>query len=130
MFMTAVSIFEIPALLGAGSGKVPVLASEIFYAVRPAGPESLNFAYGVAGVYGILLAVPSLAALSYYLRKLARAERYQVITGRGYRPRTARSGRRGRSNPNAYAYSCYLTFGMAGDPRRADLYIYDGCLHL
>jgi len=87
VFMTAVSIFEIPALLGAGSGKVPVLASEIFYAVRPAGPESINLSYGVAGVYGVLLAVPSLAALSYYLHILARAERYQVITGRGYRPR-------------------------------------------
>lgn len=86
-FMTAVSIFEIPALLGAASGKVPVLASEIFYSVRPGGPITATFAYGAAGVYGTLLAVPSLLALYLYLRVLHQAERYQVITGKGYRSR-------------------------------------------
>jgi len=83
VFMTAVSIFELPALLGAASGKVPVLATEIFYAVRPAGAQTVTFAYGAAGVYGVLLAAPSLVALYFYLRMLARSERYQVITGRG-----------------------------------------------
>jgi len=87
VFMTAVSIFEIPALLGAASGKVPVLASEIFYSVRPGGPLTATFAYGAAGVYGTLLAAPSLVALYFYLRVLERTERYQVITGKGYRPR-------------------------------------------
>lgn len=86
-FMTAVSIFEIPALLGAASGRVPVLASEIFYSVRPGGPLTATFAYGAAGVYGTLLAVPSLLALYLYLRVLHQAERYQVITGKGYRAR-------------------------------------------
>ncbi len=86
VFITAVSIFEIPALLGAASGKVPVLASEIFYAVRPGGPQTATFAYGAAGVYGLFLAVPSLVALYYYLRLLGQARRYQVITGKGYRP--------------------------------------------
>jgi len=91
-FMTAVSIFEIPALLGAASGKVPVLASEIFYSVRPGGPLTATFAYGAAGVYGTILAVPSLVALYLYLRVLERTERYQVITGKGYQPRTADLG--------------------------------------
>lgn len=91
-FMTAVSIFEIPALLGAASGKVPVLASEIFYAVRPGGPTAATFAYGAAGVYGVLIAVPSLGALYLYLRTLARSERYQVIKGKAYRPREMNLG--------------------------------------
>jgi iron(III) transport system permease protein len=86
-FMTAVSVFEVPALLGAASGKVPVLASEVFYAVRPAGTQAATFAYGAAGVYGLLLAAPSLVALYFYLRLLARVHRYQVVTGKGYRPR-------------------------------------------
>jgi len=93
IFMTAVSLFEIPALLGAASGKVPVLATELFYAVRPGGPLTATFAYGAAGVYGVLLAIPSLTALYLYLRVLARAERYQVITGKGYRPREFSLGR-------------------------------------
>ena len=92
-FLTAVSIFEIPALLGAASGRVPVLASEIFYSVRPGGPMTATFAYGTAGVYGMLLAIPSLVALYLYLRALHRAERYQVITGKGYRAREIDLGR-------------------------------------
>jgi iron(III) transport system permease protein len=85
--MTAISMFEVPALLGAASGKVPVLSAEIFYAVRPGGPLTATFAYGTAGVYGVLLALPSIAALYFYLRTLARSERYRVITGKAYRPR-------------------------------------------
>jgi len=78
--------------LGAASGKVPVLASEIFYAVRPGGPTAATFAYGAAGVYGVLIAVPSLGALYLYLRTLARSERYQVIKGKAYRPREMNLG--------------------------------------
>lgn len=85
IFITAVSIFDVPALLGGGSGKVPVLATAMFYAIRPAGPQTASFAYGVAGVYGLLLAVPCLFAMHFYLRLLDRSHRYQVITGKGYR---------------------------------------------
>lgn len=92
-FMTAVSLFEIPALLGAASGKVPVLSAEIFYAVRPAGALTATFAYGTAGVYGALIMLPSLAALYFYLRTLARSERYRVVTGKAYRPRDLALGR-------------------------------------
>jgi len=93
IFMTAVSIFEVPALLGAASGKVPVLATELFFAVRPGGMEVANIAYGAAGVYGVLIAIPSIAALYFYLRLLARAKHYEVITGKGYRPRNIDLGR-------------------------------------
>lgn len=84
-FMTAVSIFDVPALLGGATEKVPVLATEVFYAVRPAGLSSSSLAYGAAGVYGLLIAAPSVVALYFYVRILGRAERYQVITGKGYR---------------------------------------------
>jgi len=86
-FMTAISVFEVPALLGAASGKVPVLATELFYAVRPGGNEMLDIAYGAAGVYGVLIAAPSIVALYFYLRMLTQARRYEVITGKAYRPR-------------------------------------------
>jgi len=86
-FMTAISIFEVPAMLGAASGKVPVLSTELFYAVRPGGNDLADIAYGAAGVYGTLIAVPSIVALYFYLRVLTRAKRYEVITGKAYRPR-------------------------------------------
>ncbi len=87
VFMTAISVFEVPALLGAASGKVPVLATELFFAVRPGGNEMVDIAYGAAGVYGAVIAAPSMLALYFYLRLLSQARRYEVITGKGYRPR-------------------------------------------
>lgn len=92
-FMTAISIFEVPAMLGAASGKVPVLSTELFYAVRPGGNDLADIAYGAAGVYGTLIAVPSIVALYFYLRVLTRARRYEVITGKAYRPRDMDLGR-------------------------------------
>ena len=93
IFMTAISIFEVPALLGAASGKVPVLATELFYAVRPSGIEMIDPAYGVAGVYGTLIAIPSIMALYWYLRLLNRVRAHEVITGKGYRPQMFDLGR-------------------------------------
>jgi iron(III) transport system permease protein len=85
LFITAISIFEVPALLTGGTGKVPVLSTELFYAIRPAGPQTSTFAYGVAGVYGLVLAVPCLVAMVFYLRLFNHSDRYQVITGKAYR---------------------------------------------
>ncbi|OGP23896.1 MAG: hypothetical protein A2038_15680 [Deltaproteobacteria bacterium GWA2_57_13] len=93
IFMTAISLFEVPALLGAASGKVPVLATELFYTVRPAGEDVAAIVYGAAGVYGVLIAIPSTVALYFYLRLLAKARHYEVITGKAYRPRDIDLGR-------------------------------------
>ena len=87
VFMTAVAIFEIPAVLG-GLGRVSVLATELFYNVRPPEGAVSIPRYGVAGVYGMLIAVPSVAALVFYLRMINKSHRYAVIGGKGYRPGT------------------------------------------
>lgn len=86
-FMTALSMFEVPAMLGAAGGQSPVLATELFYAVRPATGEATMISYGAAGVYGVLIAAPSLVALYFYHRVLEKSHRYAVISGKGYRPK-------------------------------------------
>jgi iron(III) transport system permease protein len=87
-FMTAISMFDVPAVLGAAGGQSPVLSAELFYAVHGTSSETAGgVRYGAAGVYGVLIAAPSLVALYFYHRVLAQAHRYGVITGRGYRPR-------------------------------------------
>jgi iron(III) transport system permease protein len=91
-FMTAISLFEIPALLGGSGGQTPVLATELFYAFEPATFTTAP-AYGAAGVYGVLIALPSLVALVFYLRVIAESQRYETITGRGYRPQRIDLGR-------------------------------------
>lgn len=92
VFMTAVAIFEIPAVLG-GLGRVSVLATELFYNVRPPEGAVSIPRYGVAGVYGLFIAVPSIIALIFYLRMIDKSHRYAVIGGKGYRPGTIDLGR-------------------------------------
>jgi iron(III) transport system permease protein len=86
-FMTALSIFDVPAMLGGAGGQVPVLATELFYAVQPLSANQGTVDYGAAGVYGVLIAIPSLAALYMYLRTIDKSHRYIVVSGKGYRPK-------------------------------------------
>ncbi len=90
-FMTAIAIFEVPAMLGAGGGKRAVLATELFYAVHPTSQGNIEF--GAAGVYGMLIIIPSLFGLIFYYRMLAQAHRYGVITGKGYKPKDVELGK-------------------------------------
>lgn len=87
-FMSAVSIYEIPALLGSPSN-IHVFSTVIYSTVH-AGvglPE-----YGLAAVYGLMVLVPMLAALYFYQRMLRHSHRYVTVTGRGYRPKLADLG--------------------------------------
>jgi iron(III) transport system permease protein len=82
VFMTAISLFEVAALLGGLGGKNPVLATELFlsiYTLTASVPQ-----YGVSGVYGALIAIPSLVALYYYYLTIREGHRYVTVTGRGY----------------------------------------------
>jgi iron(III) transport system permease protein len=91
-FMTAIAIFEVPAMLNGGGGKLSVLATELFYAVQPVMPTP-EIHYGAAGVYGSLIMLPSFFAMSFYLRALGRFRGYAVVTGRGYASRLTDLGR-------------------------------------
>ncbi len=99
-FMTSISIFEVAALLG-GIGKTPVLATELFLNTNPIGDAAGIPRYGMSGVYGLMIAVPSFVALYYYLRVIERGHRYVVVTGKGYRPRDFELGR-GRMMASAF----------------------------
>ncbi|MBI4526255.1 MAG: iron ABC transporter permease [Deltaproteobacteria bacterium] len=86
VFMTAISLFEVAALLGGMGGKNQVLATELFlsiYTLTASVPQ-----YGVSGVYGALIAIPSLVALYYYYVMLQQTHRYVTVTGKGYVART------------------------------------------
>lgn len=85
-FMTAVSIYEVPGLL-VGFGKYPLLSTALF--LNTAGTEQATRMpqYGMAGVYGLLITLPSLVAMYFYLRLIKQGHRYTVVTGKGYRPK-------------------------------------------
>jgi iron(III) transport system permease protein len=89
LFMTGVSVFETPAIIGL-PGHIFVLSSQIYFSVAP---ETGLPDYGHAGAYGLLMLVAGLALSVLYFRVVRRSNRYAVITGRGYRPKLTRLGR-------------------------------------
>jgi iron(III) transport system permease protein len=111
VLMGAVSWFEIPAMLGASGGQAPVLATELFYAVQPLTGQSTLVSYGAAGVYGVVIAIPSLIGLYFYYRVLAHGKRYAVITGKGFRPRDVELGSVGNCLALAFV-SLYLLLAV------------------
>ena len=88
-FMTAVSMFEVASLLGRGE-KIHVFATLMYTALNP---ETGLPRFGIAGVYGVLLFMPTLGALYFYQRMLRLSYRYETVTGKGYRPKLIDLGR-------------------------------------
>ena len=84
----AFEAFDIPALVGSAGG-VSVLSTDIFESIRKDLPSN----YGQAGAFSVVLMVVVVILLSLHRRLLRHAERYQTITGKGYRPRVIRLGR-------------------------------------
>ncbi len=83
MFMLAVSLFEVPAIIGWPS-RIFVLSSLIFFAVTPnVGLPK----YGLAGAYGALVVAMGLVLAYLYFRIVRESKKYAVVTGRGYRPK-------------------------------------------
>lgn len=82
-FMTAISVFEIPALL-MGQVNGQVLSVELFSMMQPTAGLPR---FGIAGVLALLMIVPSVIALMFYYRSIRLAHRYAIVTGKGYRPR-------------------------------------------
>ena len=91
-FMTAISLFEVPASIVGLGGATPVLATEMFFAVY-GGDTGTEIRYGAAGVYAVLMMVPSLVGLYFYFKVINKAHRFSVVTGKGYRPRDVDIGR-------------------------------------
>ena len=89
LFMTAIAVFEVPAIIGLPS-RILVLSSLIFTSTTPStGLPN----YGIAGAYGGIMLVLGLVLAFLYVRLVKQGKKYTVITGRGYRPRELALGR-------------------------------------
>ena len=89
LLMTAVSVFETPALLGLPS-RTFVLSSAIYFAVTP---QTGLPKYGLAATYGLIMMALGLLASYLYFRAVSEGKKYAVISGKGYRPRLLELGR-------------------------------------
>lgn len=89
LFMTALAVFEVPAIIGLPA-RILVLSSLIYSSANP--PTGLP-EYGLAGAYGSVMLLVGLVLAYYYVRLVRQGKKYTVITGRGYRPREIALGR-------------------------------------
>ena len=89
LFMTAISVFEVPAIIGMPA-RIQVLSSLIYSSTSP--PAGLPD-YGLAGALGAVMLVVGLILAYFYVRLVRQGKKYAVVTGRGYRPREIALGR-------------------------------------
>ena len=87
MVVRALEGFETPAILGIPEGTY-VLTSRIFLAL-----SSFPVRYDLAGAYSLGLVLITFILLFLYRWFNRQADRYQVITGKGYRPHSLELGR-------------------------------------
>ncbi|MFN4283798.1 MAG: ABC transporter permease [Alphaproteobacteria bacterium] len=82
-FITALEVFEVPGILGLPSG-IYVFSTKIFAALNPA---TFLPNYGEANSLALLYLVVAIVATIAYSRVISKAERFSIVTGKGYRPR-------------------------------------------
>ena len=86
--MTAFEAFEIPGILGL-PGNVYVFSTRV-YAIINSTDGIPN--YGEANALSIVYVIIGLLATTLYARVIAHSERYSIVTGKGYRPRSSSLG--------------------------------------
>ncbi len=88
IFIRAFESFETPALVGR-PGNVHVLTTQIYDSIQRTVPAN----YGQAGAFSIALMAIVIGLLLWYNRLSRNAEKYQTITGKGFRPRVMDLGK-------------------------------------
>jgi iron(III) transport system permease protein len=81
IFIRAFEAFETPALVGM-PGRVRVLTSDIYQTMLDLPPN-----YGAASAFSVIMLVVMAMLLHLYGNFSRNAERYQTISGKGFRPR-------------------------------------------
>ncbi len=85
----AITAFDIPAFLGMGS-RIYMLSTYLYVRTQPLDepPD-----YGLVGAISVFAMILALFISWWYLRTIRHAERYQVISGKAYRPQRFDLGR-------------------------------------
>jgi len=80
-FVTTIESFEVPLLMGGRAG-IRVFSTEIFFNTSRTPVD-----WGLSSTDAVALTVLATALLLIYFRVVRHGERYQTITGKGFRPR-------------------------------------------
>jgi iron(III) transport system permease protein len=90
ILILALATFDIPAILGLGN-RVYMLSTFIYLKTHPQGAGAPE--HGVTAALGVVMIGVALLLTLWYSQVLRQGHRYQVITGKGYRPTPLRLGR-------------------------------------
>ena len=88
----AIATFDIPAIIGLGN-RVYMLSTFVFLKTNPGDDEFPE--HGVTAALGVLMIGVAVLLTWWYSQVLRQGHRYQVITGKGYRPTLLDLGRFG-----------------------------------
>ncbi len=102
-----IATFDVPAILGLGN-RVYMLSTFVYTKSHPTGsgiPE-----YGVTAATGTFMIVVALLLTAWYSSVLRQGHRYQVVTGKGYRPTPIKLGRW-----NVVAWAFILGYALLSD---------------
>jgi iron(III) transport system permease protein len=86
----ALATFDIPAVLGMGN-RVYVLSTYLYLRSQPLGAAPPD--YGITAALGTFMILVALGLTIWYAQVLRHGHRFQVITGKGYRPASLSLGR-------------------------------------
>jgi iron(III) transport system permease protein len=86
---TALGAFDVPAIIGLSS-KILTFSTLIY--VKVSAVEDMPD-YGTPAAFGTVITLLAILISIYYLKMLGRARQYQVVTGKGYRPRITKLGK-------------------------------------
>jgi len=103
IFVIGLATFDIPAVIGLSSN-IFVFSTYVFTEAFP--PDGLP-EYGIPAALGTVMILVALALTVWYVQMLRRSQRYQVITGKGYRARQIDPG---RWVIGCWAYICVYFF--------------------
>lgn len=105
-FVRALEAMETPLFLGLPA-RIVVFSTNIFLSVHETFPPQ----YGLSFSYAVMLVALTVVGLVLYQRVLLRADKYAVVGGKGYRPRTLDLG---KWKPLGVAFMAfYLLVGLA-----------------
>ena len=83
MFTIGIATFDVPAIIGLGN-RIYMLSTYVYLKANP--PDSGLPEHGITAAMGTVMILLALLFTWWYSRVLRQGHRYEVITGKGYRP--------------------------------------------
>ncbi len=90
MFTIGIATFDIPAIIGLGS-RIYMLSTFVYLKANP--PNSAAPEHGITAALGTLMIVVAMLLTWWYSQVLRQGHRFEVVTGKGYRPALIDLGR-------------------------------------